>query len=72
MTYEKAWRTTAEGWVLEGRILDDSGKVVARASFELPCDKKDLVEALLGIDAKEYAETHLEEYLRNMASRLPS
>lgn len=63
MKYEKSWHKTAEGgWVLEARILNDTGKVMVSGSFELPPD----------IDEKDYAEKQLEEALWHIASHQPS
>jgi hypothetical protein len=65
------WRATDEGWILDGRVLSKKTKrILARATFHLPYDQAEVVENIIGKDAKEGARKVLTDLLNDIASRL--
>jgi len=71
MKLKMEWRATEEGWVLDGRVISSKAKrILARATFHLPYDQTELVENIIGKDAKKEAEKVLTDLLKDVASKL--
>jgi hypothetical protein len=71
MKLKMKWRATEEGWVLDGRVISSKAKrILARATFQLPYDQTELVENIIGKDAKREAEKVLTGLLKDIAPKL--